>query len=45
MCQIFLIGVDTHILNPKSSLILDPLHQPDLAILLLLNQDVITVAI
>ena len=25
------VGIDTHILNPKSSLILDPPHQPSLA--------------
>ena len=38
ICQIFLIQVDTHISNPKSSLILDPPHQPSLlAILLLFN--------
>ena len=45
MCQIFLIGVDTHISNPKSSLSLDPPHQPSLAALLLLNLDVINIAI
>ena len=34
--------VDTNISNPKSTLMLDPPHQPSLAIL---NQDIITVAI
>ena len=29
--QIFLIKVDSHISNPKSSLILDQPHQPSLA--------------
>ena len=37
LCQMLLIGVDTHILNPKSSLILEPPHQHSLALLLLLN--------
>ena len=26
ICQMLLIGVDTHLLNPKSSLILEPPH-------------------
>ena len=43
--QIFLIGVDTHISNRKNSLVLFPHYQSSLAMLLLLNQDVITVAI
>ena len=43
--QIFLIGVDTYISNRKNSLVLFPHYQSSLAMLLLLNQDVITVAI